>query len=72
MSYKKLLVLGADQSNELQFRVKIVRFEEEYVSISILIPNADNEYTLDDSEVLRFSRKQAGVLMKSIDEWLDE
>lgn len=72
MSYKKLLVLGADQSVELQFRVKVIRFEEEYVSVSVMIPDADNDYTLDDSEVLRFSRKQAGSLMKAIDEWLDD
>lgn len=72
MSYKKLLVLGADQTDELQFRVKVVRFEEEYISVSVMIPDPDNDYTLDDSEVLRFSRKQAGELMKAIDLWLDE
>lgn len=72
MSQKNLLVLGADQSEELQFRVKIVKFEPEYVSVSVMIPDADNDYSLDDSEVLRFSKKQAGSLMKAIDEWLDD
>lgn len=72
MSQKNLLVLGADQSEELQFRLKIVKFEKDYVSISFLKPDADRDYDLGDTEVMRLSRKQAGELMKAIDFWLDE
>ncbi len=69
---KDLLVLGADQSEELQFRLKIVKFEQDYVSISFLNPDADDDYSIGDTEVMRLYRRQAGELLKALDEWLDE
>lgn len=72
MSQKNLLVLGADRCSLFEFRVKIVKFEPEYVSISFLKPDADDDYSIGDTEVMRLSRRQAGELMKAIDEWLDE
>ena len=69
---RDLLVLGADQSNDLQYRVKIVKFEKDYVSISFLKPDADDDYSIGDTEVMRLSRRQAGELLKALDEWLDE
>jgi len=69
---KDVLVLGADHCSLFEFRVKIVKFEPEYVSISFLKPDADDESSLGDTEVMRLSRRQAGELMKAIDLWLDE